>query len=600
MIGFLPVTRYRVHFHVAAGRPYSEFERTVLEAIAEGSGTLGELERVFCVHPRMLVEAVVTLMQAGWVALEVGGDRFVINPSGERAMREPNGLPRNSVISHRENYIVCERVGRQLARSREVTFAPRAEVAAYFDRGVLLRARPHPHLTEAGLVTPLLNRHDGEWIHSCGPIEIVRHAADFMVFNVDTASGTILGLPNRWLPALGDEILELARHREAALIDKGALPSDRRIKSFIRIDAESPRGVAGGDPEAWLADEADAALLVGSLEHQALLQERLKGASSYVAIVSAAVDLDTVLALEDDLRAAVARGVLIDVVWGHREAAPSDASRGALERLKKIAWDSHNAAGRGRLVVARVPSNAVGGALVCDVQNRLEAVVGSYEWLAHDGSRRDLSVALGGGATKPVARIAHLVADVVAADPVLGAGSGVQRLRAAASTSERRAVEAAAGAPSSDAAFGKHVAGRFFIGKEHHGTLATLTRQARGRIVLGSQTWGAGSEGAVRYLVDALRRGCSNVLVRFGSGLPESDGRAEQESDLRKHGADVRRDETLGACFVAIDEDVLAVTGCAWLSPSSTLARTTSGEIGVVLRGKGIASKAMARLDIVV
>ena len=70
MIVLLPVSRYRVRYQVASGRPYSFFERFILEGVRDGYSSLETLERTFRVHRRVLIEGLVTLVQAGWVAID--------------------------------------------------------------------------------------------------------------------------------------------------------------------------------------------------------------------------------------------------------------------------------------------------------------------------------------------------------------------------------------------------------------------------------------------------------------------------------------------------------------------------------------------------
>jgi hypothetical protein len=65
MIAFLPIARYRVVYQVASGRPFSSFERLLLKAIKDGHGSVPALAKMFCIHRRMIVEGLVTLMQAG-------------------------------------------------------------------------------------------------------------------------------------------------------------------------------------------------------------------------------------------------------------------------------------------------------------------------------------------------------------------------------------------------------------------------------------------------------------------------------------------------------------------------------------------------------
>src|SRR4051794_22964199 len=89
MLAFLPVSRFRVHYQVASGRPYSALERFLLEAVREGHATLDGLIGLFRVHRRTVIEGVVTLMQAGWLGLRPGNDhQFEVTDAGREALKQ--------------------------------------------------------------------------------------------------------------------------------------------------------------------------------------------------------------------------------------------------------------------------------------------------------------------------------------------------------------------------------------------------------------------------------------------------------------------------------------------------------------------------------
>jgi hypothetical protein len=82
----VPVAVFSVSYELRSGRPYSSFERLVLRAIVEGVTSLGDLEAAFAVHRRVLVESVITLVHAGWVALGGGDVDLVATPAGHAAV----------------------------------------------------------------------------------------------------------------------------------------------------------------------------------------------------------------------------------------------------------------------------------------------------------------------------------------------------------------------------------------------------------------------------------------------------------------------------------------------------------------------------------
>src|SRR4051812_6789753 len=116
MLAFLPVNRFRVSYQVASGRPYSALERLLLEAVREGTATLDGLVDLFCVHRRIVIEGLVTLMQAGWLGLRPGDDhKFEVTDAGRGALAQPGSLPDNIALTEKTAYLVMELVRGQIA-----------------------------------------------------------------------------------------------------------------------------------------------------------------------------------------------------------------------------------------------------------------------------------------------------------------------------------------------------------------------------------------------------------------------------------------------------------------------------------------------------
>ena len=116
IVVFLPVSLYKVKFKVAAGRPFSRFERLVLRAIGAGTNQLDDLVKLFCVHRRMVVESLVTLMQAGWVSIASPNNQFALTASGVDATSHEKSLPALLYTEDRWQIIVMERVAGQVAQ----------------------------------------------------------------------------------------------------------------------------------------------------------------------------------------------------------------------------------------------------------------------------------------------------------------------------------------------------------------------------------------------------------------------------------------------------------------------------------------------------
>ena len=93
MICLVPISRFRSDIRGRCRPPFSQLERMVLRAIKEGMTDLERMQTTFQVHPRILIEALVTLTQAGWVSFssqEGGG--FLLTSEGAKATRGPDPI----------------------------------------------------------------------------------------------------------------------------------------------------------------------------------------------------------------------------------------------------------------------------------------------------------------------------------------------------------------------------------------------------------------------------------------------------------------------------------------------------------------------------
>jgi hypothetical protein len=610
VIVLLPVTRYRVRYQVALGRPFSFFERLVLEAVNEGQSSLDALEATFRIHRRVLIESIVTLMQAGWVAFDTATHALVATAAGTKAIERPGELPRNITVAERSDYVVGERVYGQLAKGGDVTYVAKAELRQYFNDVATLPKSDLPHPVEGGMMVPLLRRYDGEWIRWCGPIDIVRDGADFVVVDVDTSTGTVTGIPAKWEPLLREDLLDRARSKERQLILAGIPPSDSALSRLVRKstafeDAEQE------DPSEWYLDDVEERLVVDARQHRLVLTDWLENARSYICIVSGRMSAARVHELTDAFRAAIRRGVLIDVIWG--TARDDDDHRQAIKLLKKIEWDSQHASAKGRLSTARMASYSHAKILLADKVDDLEAIVGSHDWLASadDDTRMDLSLTI--RESGPLAQLARIVADLAAADERLATGAGVTRLRHAAAELDRQSAEAAERQKALKAEMeASHpeiaspreverpsgaVRVRLIVGREHHALLSLLSRDAQQRLILICHRWGADSQNAFRYLGDALQRGCRRVEIRYGIE-GHRDGHDALAAEFLKLGGVIQPTPEMHAKLLASDDDTVALTSFDWLSPDLDRAHVGAGEVGFVLRGERVASTLLQNIRI--
>ena len=327
----------------------------MLRAINQGITALDEMQRTFQVHPRILIEALVTLTQAGWVSFaSQDGGGFRLTSEGATATEEQE-TPSTIAVASRTAFFLLERLTGDIIRNEEVRFTSQAQLGTTWDDAVRLRAEFHENSLHEGQVRQLLRRRQGEWIRWIGPIDMVSKRWHWVPVDVDTVSGTLAGLPDRWRARLGPVILEEAKKREPSVSPRA------RTRQWPVEGTVSPRAWSTGDridraanpTGAWPADVAEGDVLCDSEEHDSLLLNALGEARSSVFVASAFLNEAALQGLREPLLDALRRGVNLDLLWGY--AAGAKPGGAALEALKKLAYEARRTgcAGRFGLIVQR-------------------------------------------------------------------------------------------------------------------------------------------------------------------------------------------------------------------------------------------------------
>lgn len=563
MIAFLPVSKYRVQYQIATGRPYSALERLVLEAVSAGQRTLDGLCDTFQIHRRVVVEAIVTLMKAGWLALHPEGS-FVVTELGTTILSHgADALPPSIQIEERESYVILERVQGQVAKNSDVDYKPRSKLKDRWEAGVLMRKGEQENSVQPGMIESLLyrDRENGEWIRWIGPIHVVRDNVDFAVVHVDPDREIITGIPPQWEALLKQDLLDRARRRQREL--HAVPPDDPTLKQMVRRGPPQAE-VETGDADHHLIRLDPGDLINGPHAHRTVLSAWLRSAQSYLAIASASLSEETIAALQPELLAAVKRGILLDVVWGMAGALGHGA---ALKILKKLEYDSLRDGGPGRLLVNHRPVVTHAEMLLGDPNGAFAAMVGGHP-LLHDDGAPALSIHL--RHPGPLSRLCHVLADLGARDPHLADGAGIRLLRNGAAALERRLL--------SETLTGDTEV-RLVIDRQHGQLLRELAKRPPTKLWIASPAWSADGRDAAALVRQAMEGGCVEVQVR----APADADAVEDQALLEKSGA---RIEPSVAPSVLVSDQLAVVSSWRWLAPA--LVGTGRGaDVGVVLRGPG-------------
>lgn len=447
MIVLVPVSMFTVPYQVARGRPYSRLERRVLEAIASPQGvstragaTLNSLCETFHVHERLMVEAVVTLVGAGWVAVAGGREAaFVLTGEGQRACSTGKDPASVTVEPATPCTLIFDRTTGQLARRGEVPTVSAGE--ARIDLNPCTPERIRGNALDESQFQKLLRPEAGGWVRSIGHARLVTFRR-YVAVRVDLSEQTVVGLPSTWYQALSPEILAVARRKHEEEEEEGRLsptPASPTIppeamrasratqassvpgyQTTLSTDVQAGRspsavalGISSAEPSsfAWLdedrpewkgASSTDASVnatlfsaVAGDESHRRLLAEALSMAERHVLISSPSVTIESLTALGEMIGAAVSRGVRVDVLYG--EEGERTSSKDIVKLLDQVGY--HAAARRGRdlLRPAKKPTGSGASLLVFDrAGGPLEAVIGDHMWCGPSQNGGSTSVHMGG------------------------------------------------------------------------------------------------------------------------------------------------------------------------------------------------------------
>lgn len=453
MIVLVPVSRFRVAYQVAKGRPYSTLERRVLEAASNGGTTLQSLSRTFRVHERLLVESVVTLVTAGWVAVAGGPEaRFVLTAAGEAAVASGHDPVSVVVTAATPQTVVLDRVTGQLARIADARSYHRDDLGDVWRSAAVLRQRILRNSLDEAQVQKLLPRQTGEWVRGVGPITQTSRGRHFLPADVDLDTKQVRGLPMAWQQSLSGFVLECARDQRAADEEKtrGAV---RPLGSNVRSRYKRPRFVeVASNKQPTKSRESlvpiqSSDIVVGLEAHTEILEAALRTARTSVAVVTPTASRASFESLMPLAASAVTRGVRVEVLVG--QASDVDASD-LVTIANRAGYQADNLQGRSLLRTGSRATGSGASLLLYDNEDeQLIAVVGEHDWLGMDKKPRRVGIRLSDPSI--CGDLGRAVASLwkVAVTPGGQAGSSSDRWKRLAGVSQDRAAmdEAANGAP---------------------------------------------------------------------------------------------------------------------------------------------------------
>ena len=592
MICLVPISRFRVSFEIAAGRPFSQLERMVLRAIKEGVTVLDRMETTLQVHPRILIEALVTLTQAGWVSFssqEGGG--LLLTSEGATATDESQS-PSTTTVTSRTAFLLLERLTGGIISNNEVRFKSRTELETVWNDAVRLKQEVHENSLDEGQVRRLLPRSQGEWVRWIGPIDMVSKGAHWVPIGIDTTAGTLVGLPDRWRTRLGPVILEEAKRRESMVspsarakqlpiggdLSDHAWSATSRFDDEVRLGGTCSTNVAEGD------------LLFSGKEHDSLLLSVLEEARSSVFVASAFLSKAAIEALREPMLSALRRGVNVDLLWGYAAGAePSDV---VLERLKKLAYEARRDGYVGALRFNRVASGSHAKLLICDTPTGMSAIVGSYNWLsAFSGKTRTVNVSIRLWHEGVVAEACSCAAGLWAGAESETLSSAADRWRSMAADLERQVATAGREVGANRAKSGRATV-RLVFDREHEAIMRDWSALAQHRLLVFSHRLGPAAESR---LVRSGESTASLFIVAYGLTNLSEEWLSRIDGIVRRARGTVAKVPHMHAKTLVSDTSV-CVSSYNFLSADPFGTADRGRELGVIIKGGDVATWITERL----
>lgn len=353
----IPLTEIRVKFRSSAQRPITELDRMVMQAIAAGASCVDSLKPIFRLPERLLVECLVDLMDNALLALNMNGSGFRLTEFGEKSLVEGLASFGERLHDADEVTFLREDMTGRIAPGQLVWYEPiKGDVQTTDGLGSI----PYGEIEQA--LIRELKKHD-KYLHSVESIVPVR---DGISIKVTVDKGGISGLPNYW----------------------------GHLAPLLKVEAEKLTGVSHEaqqrqseneqDDDFWVETHVDVSdLLLKASDHEDVLTKAIEQADSHLLILSAHVSEAVLNNLKEPIRAAIRRGVRVDVLWGLSSLNDGGAPHAKTTKkwLQEIRRSFADGSGD-RLTVNEEPLNSDAKVLVWDVPGgSYQAIVGSYNWL---------------------------------------------------------------------------------------------------------------------------------------------------------------------------------------------------------------------------
>jgi phosphatidylserine/phosphatidylglycerophosphate/cardiolipin synthase-like enzyme len=577
-----PVLRGTRRFFIEKGRRWSVIEHLLLDLVARKPSSAMQLYERSGLPRRVIVEAFIRLMRAGWVEITATTEGPVFQATPVGVGKAPlDQLPAATVTEPRWRSFAIEQVTGGVFRSRELDIRPQSRLPTSTDDQIVVHLGASS-IHNAGDLGEVFTAIEGEDELIVG----VDRSAEKLLERyavVTVRDGAIEGLPARATPALRQLVKFRAEEAiGAATTAESAGPAQA---ATVHVADESLE-----EPERWVSKPAlyeSDDLIVDGPAHLAALERAIRNANERLIIHSTFITEQRAQALLPSLLRAAGRGVKVDVLWGQDDVGgTTTSSQAAASKLKAAVA----AAGRDDLVTVHpFSTNSHAKIVVADNgKNAWYALLGSCNWLASDYQSFEATLRLRDPAL--VGLLIRRLAGLSRGRPGLWDDLSIEM------TVLGRRVE---GLPRGS---GRTVPMRLLFAPDHEQLVLEARDRVQKRIFVLSHRIGiAAKPVALLPTLSAVKAKNVSAALYYGrtTGPLSGADSAELTREYAKEGLAVRpvHKPRIHAKVLGWDDDALAVTSLNWLSADpaeSALYR----EIGVLIEAPKIADNFVRLFDV--
>ena len=563
---FLPVLKGKISFVVDKGRHWSIVEHLLLDALAKrpwsthGLAVYGRLPR------RVVIEALVRLMRAGWVELSVDATEvnFKATEIGRAAVTHSE-LPKISDLRKRPTNYILDMVCGEIFRNKDLLTQSEHEIRKSLDDQPSVWVKPASWHNEVEVNEALQVLLDPDETFVSGqPGGIYRRWITVVV----RGGRIVSGLPDtRSLDKLREVVLDAANEADS--------------KSDVTVQLDDVHEL--NRPQQLRATVHSIGfrlhdLVLGGTAHQKTLLQLLDSARTNVFIHSTFISASRVMDLLPSFRRAIERGVHIQIFWGQNDD-PQDlvSSKSAIGELRKSAEIQALAE---HLIFHPFSTSSHSKLLLADAGPSGEyiAVVGSCNWLTSGFESYEASVVLRD--PKMVNEVVRCFGRLVCMHDGLWSELAGDIVRISQTLQSAPATQ-----PVGE--------GSIIVGAQHNELILRARDEAKKSILLASHRLGiAAGPGILAPLQSAATQN-SHLSVDVFYCRKTSPVRGSDERRLTHEANSVGvslapiQSPRIHAKLLVWDDDNAVITSLNWLSASQTQGSNLV-EVGVHLRVPGV------------